>query len=283
MKLKLKILNILSWIPDEYFNTILFCYKNGYWPNLENPRSFNEKINYIKLNSKNKMHILAADRLKVRDYVKKKAPKCKIIPLLWHGKHFGEDVYNNLPEKFVIKASHGSGMVFVGDKNKHNYMEIYQNIKNWLSIDYGRITRQHFYTHIEREYIVEKFLDVGSEILPDYKFMCLNGKVEFVQVDLDRFIKHKRNIYDKNFKRINIRYEFQQGEDIGKPILYEDAKRIAEKLSIDFDLIRVDLYITDNEIYFGELTNTPDNGLGRFYPKRYDFELGQKLIFKKEF
>jgi len=283
MSKKLLIMNVLSFIPDSIFNKFFFLYKNKYWPNLKNPKSFNEKINYIKLYSKYPLRTLAADRIKVRDYIQKRAPECKLISVLWNGWEFTNDIYENMPQKFVIKANHGSGMVLIVNKDNTTFHAVKNKVQKWLSIDYGKVSRQSFYSNVDKVLIVEEFLDIGLETIPDYKFMCLNGKIKLVQVDLDRFMGHKRNIYDENFERIDIRYEFPQGEDIEKPKLYNEAVKIAEKLSVDFDLIRVDLYITDEEIYFGELTNTPDNGFGRFYPKEFDFELGKKLIFVREF
>ena len=110
----------------------------------------------------------------------------------------------------------------------------------------------------------------------------MNGKIELVQVDLDRFSGHTRNLYDKNFNRIDGELLYPQGYDIEKPNMYNHALNIAVKLSQEFDFIRVDLYLLDNKIYFGELTNIPGNGTEKFKPKKLDFELGKKLELSYE-
>lgn len=283
MSIKLKIMEILSFLPDEIMNKVLFYYKSKYWPNFKNPKSFNEKINHIKLYSNNTLRKLVADRLKVRDYVREKAPECHLINILWSGETFTKNDYESLPQEFVIKANHGSGMVMVIDKSKDSYDAIFIETEKWKKLDYGKITRQFVYKDLPKTIIVEEFINFDSKVVPDYKFMCINGKVEFIQVDLDRFEDHSRNLYDENFERINGILEYKQGEDISKPKLFEEAKKIALKLSEEFDFLRVDLYILDDVIYFGELTNTSGNGYDRFYPKELDFKFGSKISFKKEF
>lgn len=283
MSKKLKIMELLSIIPDQTFNKVFFFYKNRYWPNFKNPKSFNEKINHIKLYSSNSLRKLVADRIKVRDYVKNKAPECDLINILWSGETFTKKDYDNLPQRFVIKANHGSGMVLVINKEKDDFTTIYKETEKWKKINYGKITRQFVYEDLPKTIIVEEFINFDSKILPDYKFMCINGNVEFIQVDLDRFEDHCRNLYDQNFNRISGMLEYKQGENIDKPLLFEKAKIIAKKLSEDFDFLRVDLYILDDIIYFGELTNTSGNGYDRFYPVELDFEFGSKIKFEKEF
>ena len=281
--LKKNLLRVLVVIPDKIFNTIIFFIKLRYIPRFKNPRSFNEKINYIKLYSNYKLREVVADRIKVRDYVESKNTDCNLVKMLWSGNEFTEKIYNELPNKFVIKANHGSGMVKIVDKSNANFKEISSVISPWLDYEYGLLTRQWVYKNLERKFVIEEFLQCEYDDLPDYKFFCFNGKVEFIQVDLDRFHGHKRNIYDKDFNQVDVQYYFEKGPEIQKPVLLNDAVKIAEKLAEDFDFIRVDLYIMDNDIYFGEMTNTPENGFGYFKPKKFDFEIGEKLNFIKEY
>lgn len=280
---KTTLAKLLLFIPDNLFNKLLFWIKLGYWGNFKTPKSYSEKINHVKLYSKNKLRKLVADRINVRNYVKEKTPDCKLIDILWAGELFTEAIYKSLPQKFVIKANHGSGMVLIVDKKTNNFSNIYTETEKWKKIDYGRITRQFVYNDLPRTIIVEEFINFNSKVLPDYKFLCIKGKVQFIQVDLDRFDGHARNIYDEYFNKIDITLEYSSGREIEKPILFEKGKLIAERLASDFDFIRVDLYIMDNIIYFGELTNTPGNGFERFTPISFDFELGKKINFEKEF
>jgi len=283
MSKKLLLAKLLSFIPDKIFNTLLFRYKIGIWPNFTHPRYYSEFINHIKLYSDNSLRKIVADRIKVRDYVKNKSPECSLIYILWMGEELTIEVYNDLPEKFVIKANHGSGMVLIVDKNKTSFDDVYKLTEKWKKIDYGKITRQFVYNELDKIIIVEEFININSKVLPDFKFLCINGQIEFVQVDLDRFGEHRRNIYDQNFNLLDVTLEYKPGQNIKKPLLFDKAKEIAKKLSEDFDFIRVDLYITDDNVYFGELTNTPGNGFEKFTPLSFDLELGKKIKLNKEF
>jgi hypothetical protein len=283
MTLKMFIAKLLLFVPDRIFNKFLFRYKIGFWPNFTQPEYYSEKINYVKLYSNNKLRKMVADRIKVREYVKKKAPECELINILWTGEELDKDTFYKLPQKFVVKANHGSGMVLIVDKSKITYEKVYNITKKWKKIDYGKITRQFVYNGLPKILIVEEFINIDSNVLPDFKFLCINGEIEFIQVDLDRFTSHKRNLYDKDFNLLNVTLEYDQEYSIKKPLMFDKAKEIAKKLSEDFDFIRVDLYITDEKVYFGELTNTPGNGFEKFTPLEFDLQLGKKIKFEKEF
>ncbi len=276
-------LHLLLLIPDKIFNKILFRIKVGYWPNFDKPRSLNEKINYIKLRSNYSLREVVADRIKVREYVKKKSPECTLIKILWNGMIFSEEVYKKLPDEFVLKANHGSGMVLIVDKSQYTYNDIKKVINGWQHYDYGKLTRQRVYKNLKKLIIAEELIEPDKGSLTDYKFFCINGDIELVQVDLDRSENHVRNLYDKHFNRLDAKLLFEDGYDIKKPELYRKALTIAEKLSKDFDFIRVDLYITEDKIYFGELTNTPGNGFEPFVPEELDYKLGEKTTFLREF
>lgn len=271
------ILKILLLIPDKIFNYFLFILKVGYIPSFKNPKSLNEYINNIKLYSSDSLRELVADRIKVRDYISNKRTSCFLINILWTGMNFDNKVYESMPNKFVIKANHGSGMVIIVDKNKTNFDELNKEIVKWQNLNYGKLTRQWFYSNIERSIIIEEYLEFDGGIPPDYKFFCINGKVELIQVDSDRSTIHTRNLYNKDFKKLDAKLLYESSSFNHNPILYKEAIIIAEKLSEDFNFIRVDLYILDTKIYFGELTNTPGNGFEPFVPRSLDYELGNKI------
>jgi hypothetical protein len=197
--------------------------------------------------------------------------------------NYTEDIYKKLPDKFVLKANHGSGMVLLVDKNQYSFRHIKKVVDQWQLYDYGNLTRQWVYKKLGKKIIAEELVYTKNGSLTDYKFFCIHGNVELVQVDLDRSENHVRNLYDKHFNRLDAKLLIKDGYNIKKPVLYNKAVTIAEELSKDFDFIRVDLYITEDEIYFGELTNTPGNGFEPFVPEELDFKLGQKLSFIKEF
>lgn len=274
MNILKKISLILS---DKQIAFLRFILKHKYIPRLTKPRSLSEKIQYIKLYNRNPVRKLIVDRLKVRSYVSEKSSSCKLVNILWSGTSFTKAAWETLPRKCVIKANHGSGMTMIIDKNLVSVEDVINKTEEWMKLDYSRIGREWVYKGIDRYLLVEEMLTFGDDVPPDYKFFVFNQKVELVQVDLDRFSNHSRNLYSRNFDKLDATLSYSGTEGIAKPKAFEKAIRIAEELSVDFDFIRVDLYLIDDEVYFGELTNTPENGFGRISPKELDFELGEKL------
>ncbi len=280
MRVKIFIAKLLAFVPDKLFSIVKYSLYHKKIPNLKG-NGFSERLLSKKcglLDSKEKqLRETVTDRLLVRDFVGKAGSGVDLIPLLWSGKTFTKQVWDGLPERFVIKARHGSQMVRIVDKNKCEFSEIYSATEKWKKTDYYLLGREWVYKNTPRELVVEKFISFNSDVPPDYKFFCLNGRVELVQIDLDRFKGHKRNLYSRDFEQLDVTLIYPPGEPIEKPRLFEQAIEIAEKLSKEFDFIRVDLYILDDQIYFGELTNFPENGLGAFEPKSYDQALGAKM------
>lgn len=271
---------------DYIFSYLVSAVKRKTIPNVWKPKTLTDKILKIKISpnySKANLRSLVSDRQKVRHYISSKNTNCKLIPLIWSGEEFDRATFDSLPEKFVIKANHGSKMVRIVNKNKAEdcFESIEKEVIKWKDIDYYKKGREWVYKNTPKTIIVEEFIDFKNDVPPDYKFFCLNGKVAFVQVDLDRYKGHSRNIYDAEFKRLPVKYQFEPGYDIEKPALFDEAIDIAKKLSNDFDFIRVDLYILDEDIYFGELTNFPGNCLETFSPIQFDHEMGRLLTLEK--
>lgn len=269
---------------DKFFSIAAYIYRQKKFPRLFHPKTLTEKILFIKLRpglNLAKLRRIAADRIRVREYVEQKHSGCGLIPLLWTGTDFNLSIWNSLPRKFVIKANHGSKMVYIVDKSKDQFSDILEYVRQWKSVDYYKKGREWVYKELDRTLLVEKFIDFNKEVPPDFKFFCLNGIVQFVQVDSNRFTNHTRNIYNESFELLPVQYEFPKGEVLRRPSLYDKAVEIAQVLSKDFDFIRVDLYILDNIIYFGELTNFPGNCLEKFNPLSFDEEMGSKLIVNK--
>jgi len=275
--LKKFILKLLVPFSDATFAKVVFFLRQKRFLKLKHPQTFNEKLTHIKLNSDNKLRRKVADRLTVRRYVKERCPEIGLINLLWSGKEFAEETYDCLPREFVIKGNHGSRMVKVVDKTETDYPELYQEVGGWMSLDYASKGRERVYQNLDRYYVVEERLPSEGLSPPDFKFFCFDGKVEMVQVDFDRFSGHRRNLYDRKFELLPVRLHLKNGPMIEKPRSFEKAIKYAECLSRAFSFIRVDLYLIEDEVYFGELTNFPGNGLETFYPRSYDLYLGNKL------
>lgn len=287
MKKGLKfILRKLFWgfsrhlLSDKNYAKVRYWIELDEWPRIDNPQKFTEKIQYIKLYEQSEMRKKAANRLKVRDYVEKKIGGKYLIPLHDVFETLSEERWKSLPKQFVLKANHGSQMIkIVHAKNEEDYSEIYKVTEEWKRFDYAKFGRERIYEDVQRILLTEKLLmDSEGEIPNDYKFFCFHGKVELIQIDFGRFGEHTRKFLDSDFKEIDTKvlYPTYIGH-VKKPANLDEAIEVAEKLSSEFNFIRVDLYLLDESIYFGELTNYPGNGFQPFEPESMEYKIGAKL------
>ena len=167
----------------------------------------------------------------------------------------------------------------VTDKPERDPEEVIQLTKSWQNTDYASFGREWVYKDIPRTIVIEELLLTrDNEIPSDYKFFCFNGKAELFQIDFDRFGNHTRNFYDRNGSRVDARIIYEPNEKRVKlPQNLDRAFQIADKLSEGFNFIRVDLYLTQDNVWFGEMTNFPGNGFEIFQPYEFDVKMGQML------
>lgn len=280
------ILSKLFWgvfrhfLSDRQYAKVRYWIELGRIPNLENPERFTEKIQYLKLNERTELRKKAADRIAVRDYVREKIGENHLIPLLGNFEELTQDNWDSLPSSFVLKANHGCKMVkIVKDKTEEIFSKIQDLTNSWQDTDYYKLGREWVYKDVPRTIVAEKLLlNTKGNIPGDYKFFCFHGRAELIQTDFDRFENHTRNFYDRDYNLLPVTLLYNQNEQpVRKHPLLENAVKVAEELASEFSFIRVDLFLMDNEIYFGELTNYPGNGFSSFTPDSFDYELGRKL------
>jgi len=248
--------------------------------NLENPDRFTEKIQHLKLYNRNPLRKKIADRTKVRTYVAKQAGQEYLIPLVGVYDKMTPKIWEDLPQQFVLKANHGCEMLkIVCDKEVANYEDIYLQTEQWKQFNYAKLGREWVYEDLPRTIVAEELLLDSSQSIPkDYKFLCFNGRVKLIQIDFNRFGEQKRNLYDRKFKQLDatLLYPPYQG-NVEKPGNLSAAIKVAEKLSPELNFVRVDLYLPDGNIYFGELTNFPGSGFVPFQPEKFEYKMGSYL------
>lgn len=243
----------------------------------DNPKTYTEKTNVSKVYGfKDEKRKQLTDKYLVRDWVENKIGKEYLIPLYGAYNSFDEIDFNKLPDKFVIKCNHDSGSVTLcNDKSKLDLKKLkYKYDKFYLKRNFAYIGYEMHYKDIEPKILIEKYM--GDKIR-DYKFLCFDGKPYYCWVDFDRFGNHKRNFYDMNWK-LQPFNQYSYGnfdKDVKKPKQFEEMKKIAEKLSSGFDHVRVDLYLIEDKIYFGEMTFTNGNGFEKITPDDWDYKLGK--------
>lgn len=258
----------------------LFIRNVGYHPNFENPKSFNEKLQWLKLNWHDPLATICADKFTVRNYVKEKGLE-HILPKLYGVYEKVSDIdFDNLPNKFVLKASHGSGMTIIcRDKSKLNVNIAKKKLKRWLKLNYYYLNGEWVYKDCKPRIICEKLIESEDKRPPkDYKFFCFNGKPEFLFVASDRGIATKFDFFTCEWEHIPVKQHYPNSEILPeKPKRFAEMLKISEKLAEGFPHVRIDLYNENGKIIFGEMTFFHFSGTQPFEPVKYDFEFGKYI------
>jgi hypothetical protein len=273
---------ILKFLNNNIYINLLFlvnCIRlkqKFYYLKIKNPETFNEKINYIKFDYRDQLYPILADKYRVREYVSLIIGDEYLINMIDFASNFGNLDFKNYPNSFVLKINHGSGMnILVKDKFKMDVKNVKLKLSKWLFSNDFNNSREWHYKQIKPGILVEEFM--GDNLL-DYKFHVCNGKVKFIQVDFDRFDKHTRNLYDIDWNLLKIEYCYPNNEGVfQRPEKLEEMIEISEKLSSKFVFSRVDLYLIQNRIYFGEITFHPEGGVGPFDSREADLFFGKYL------
>ncbi len=258
-------------LRKKYFETF------GRALNIRNPKLFTEKVQHRKIFDKDPRLTLCADKVLVKDYVRKRLGDDILISTLFSGRKLPPLAQRNWDLPFVIKANHGSGLnIFVRTKADLNWPKIEKTLCDLMAFDFSVWTKELFYSRIERQLIVEPFLSDNNELPLDYKIFLFGGRPAFIQVDTDRESDHKRVFYDVEWNRMNIRYGYKlEPREIKKPVSLDRMLAAASILGRDFDFVRIDFYEISCRPYFGEMTFTPEAGLAKFDPPEIDVVLGK--------
>lgn len=266
---------------EKYILKKQFKWATGYKLNLDNPKSFNEKIQWLKLNYKNPLLTKCADKYAVREYVKEKIGEEYLIPLLGVWDSPDDIDFDALPNQFVLKVNWGSGQnIIVKDKSKLNIEEAKEKLRKWVKKE-----SNHYYDFLEWAYkdiqpkiTCEKYIEQMDGKLIDYKFFCNWGEPKFLFLGIDRYIDTKFNFYDLDWNLLPVKNHYKVSTTpIPKPKNYDKMLELSKKLSADFPFVRVDLFEIDEKIYFGELTFYHFNGTEPFEPVKWDYKFGDMI------
>lgn len=269
-------------ISDERFAKDTYGIRFGRKLDLNNPVTFNEHICAIKVREKEEDYWLYTDKYVVRDYVNKTIGNQYLNNVLGIYDEFDDIVFSSLPNRFAIKATHGSGYnVIVHDKDRFDICAAKAYFKKWLSTNYYLVGREKNYKLIKPRIMVDEFLVSRSGELDEAKIYCFNGKASLVSynryIDGDRYC----DFYDGNWNHIPVTRCFPTSK-LSSPDNRELLMQLAEKLSAPFDFIRVDLYNIDGRIIFSELTFHDGGGLLPFYPDEFDYTFGRLFYGEKK-
>ena len=270
--------------------------------NIDNPQTFNEKIQWLKLYDTIPIKTKLTDRYLVRDYIKNKIGEEYLIPLLGVYKKFDDINFDVLPNQFVIGCNHGSYYnIIVKNKINLNVTKTKLKINSWMKINYAFLNGLELqYKDIEPMIIIEKYMDNEIYNLMEYKFHCFNGKPKYVCLDSYKNENHRRNLYNLNWKQLpyKINNNYKVFPSPKKPKLFDKMVSLVSKLSEGFIYTRIDFYIANGKIYFGKILFTPSSGTDEILPKKferklssfiklprraYNIDTGESIIINKSF
>ena len=265
---------------DKTFVSLIYFCKLHKRLNLKNPKTYNEKLQWLKLYNRKPEYTQLVDKYEVKEYVAKIIGKEHIIPTIgvWEK---AEDIdFKSLPQQFVLKTTHDSGGLYIcKDKKQINVDEIKRKMTKALKRNFYRIHREYPYKDVKRRIIAEQFMiDDSGKGLRDYKFFCFDGEPKIMFVATDRPTDTRFDFFDMDFNHLPITQGHPQAtKTIAKPKGFEEMKEMATILSKDIPHVRVDFYDINGKVYFGEMTFFHYSGLVPFVPEKWDLIIGNWL------
>lgn len=284
-RIRIYILSLLNWIPDKIMIPLQYRLHTGRKLNLKAPKRFTEKLQLYKLKYRNPLILVCTDKYEVRKVVEKIGLKEILVPLIGIYNNPSEIHFESLPNKFVIKTTDGGGsneVYLCRDRCSISMEKLIERLNEWISAPkpLKQAGREWAYENgFPRRIIIEELLTDGKNMdIPDYKFWCFNGKPIYCQVIGNRSEKETIDFFDMEwnhqpFRGLNKACNNATGV-IPRPEKFDEMKDIAQKLSMDFPFVRVDLYQANGKVYFGELTFYPASGYGHFIPDEWDEKIG---------
>lgn len=272
--------NLLYRISPVFELKLLYLLKKKRRLHLNAPRYFTEKLQWIKLYDKNPLMPVCCDKYTVREFVKEQGLEHLLNELYWSGFDPEEIPFDELPDKFVVKVTHGSSFnIIVKDKSKLDRASTVKKLKKWMNSRFLPCYGEWFYGIERPRVIVEKYLESEDNDLPDYKVMCFNGEPKIIHMHVGRYGDHKMDIYDAdwNFLADKTNSYENSGNPVPRPACLDSMLEYARILSKPFLHARVDFYIVGDSVVFGELTFTASAGFANIKPEDFDLEMGSWL------
>lgn len=279
-------------IPDKPYLQLMYWLNMGKKLDLKNPKTFNEKLQWLKLYNHNPAYTVMVDKVKAKEYVAGIIGEEHIIPTLGVWDDPDDIDFDALPDQFVLKCNHnsGTGMCICRDKSKLDIEKVKAELRKGLKENYYMRWREWPYKNVPRKILAEKFMqDMGGqaqsiskaqlEELNDYKIFCFNGEPKVLFVASDRANKVCFDYYDMQLHHLDLK----QGGDNYKgevklPQHFEEMKSLAAKISKDIPHVRTDFYEINDKVYFGELTFFDSTGMAKFTPEEWDEKLGKLIV-----
>lgn len=276
--------NLALALPDSIYIRLKYRKSFGRWPDLNNPKTFNEKLNWLKLNDRNPRYTTMVDKYEAKRYVAGLIGDEYVIPTfgVWER---AEDIdFESLPDKFVLKATHDSGRVIIcHDKSKFDKTAAVREMKKSLKRNFYAVTREWPYKNVKPRIIAEQLLEIPDNgSLADYKVHNFNGQPKAILVCRDRFAETglTEDFYDTDWNHLDVRRPAHPNAPVleERPATLEKMLELSKTLAGDYPFMRTDFYTIGDKVYFGEITLYPASGSVPFVPSDYDMKFGEELV-----
>ena len=280
------VLKVGKLIPDKLWIQLKYYTHFHKRLDLESPKTFNEKLQWLKLYYQISEHTRMVDKYEMKQYVNEQLGEGHVIPTLGIWNSVEEIDFDSLPQQFVLKTTHDcGGLVICEDKSRLDIEKAKQKLDKSLHTDYYIQYREWPYKNVKPRIIAEAFMqDESNTQLKDYKIFNFNGVPYCIQVDFDRFIDHKKNLYSTEWKLLDFSFNYPSHPEIviEKPENLEEMLAFAKVLSKGEPYVRTDFYSVNGKTYVGEITFFPASGYGKFIPDRVDREFGDLIILPEK-
>lgn len=269
-------------MSDKTYLQCRWWVNNGKKLDLENPVTFNEKLQWLKLYNRNPMYTTMVDKYEAKKYVANIISDEHIIPTLGIYDSVEDIDFDSLPNQFVLKCTHDSGgIVICQDKTQLNRKEAIKKLRKGLKSNFYWTNREWPYKNVTPRIIAEKYMTNGDGELRDYKFFCFDGVPRVMFIASDRFNKEeetKFDFFDMEFNHLPFRNGHPNAtKPIERPAEFDEMRMLASKLSKGIPQVRVDFYDVNGQIYFGEMTFFHWSGFVKFDPEEWDYKIGEMI------
>lgn len=280
MSVKSALKKLSRILPDKTFIKLKYWTRFHKFPNLKNPKTFNEKMQWLKLYNRKPEYTTMVDKFEAKKYVAGIIGEEYIIPTLGVWDKFEDIDFDKLPDQFVLKCTHDSGgLCICKDKATFDIEKAKKKIKKSLKTNYYYEGREWPYKNVKPRIIAEKYMeDEKTKELRDYKFFCFDGEVKALYIASERFNENDEtrfDFFDENFNHLPFTNGHPNAKVLpAKPQNFDKMKELASKLSKDIPHLRIDFYEVNGKIFFGELTFSHMSGFAKFEPEKWDIESG---------
>jgi hypothetical protein len=271
-------------MPDKVYLKLIYRCETGKKLHLANPINFNEKLQWLKLYDRNPDYSTYVDKYEVRNYIRNTIGEKYLIPLIHVYESVPDIQWNALPDKFVLKCTHGSGSnIICSDKSKLNIDDSIIKLNRWMRKNWYWLGREWPYKNVKPRIVCETFISESDNTPDDYKVLCFNGKARLIEVHIDRYVNHTQDFYDTEWNKTTISQGSKTSNFVyKKPHQFEKMIQLSEQLAYNMRHVRIDWFMVRDKLYFGEITFYDSSGFDLFGSEEDNCLLGSWIDLKEE-